>query len=229
MNRKMKGRWYGVGVGPGDPELMTLKAVRILRECSVVAIPHSEKERCAAYQIAAQAAPEIEEKTILYLPMPMTRDRDRLGRSHQEAAARTAAVLDEGRDVAFITLGDSTVYSTCLYVMGRLQEQGYETELINGVPSFCAAAARLGIPLVNGAEELHVIPASYPVREALGLAGVKVFMKAGTRISELKKLLEEQGCRAVMVENCGMKTERVYGDLKEIPEDAGYFSLLVAR
>ena len=144
MNRKMKGRWYGVGVGPGDPELMTLKAVRILRECSVVAIPHSEKERCAAYQIAAQAAPEIEEKTILYLPMPMTRDRDRLDRSHQEAAARTAAVLDEGRDVAFITLGDSTVYSTCLYVMGRLQEQGYETELINGVPSFCAAAARLG-------------------------------------------------------------------------------------
>ena len=111
----------------------------------------------------------------------------------------------------------------------RTMEQGYETELINGVPSFCAAAARLGIPLVNGAEELHVIPASYPVREALGLAGVKVFMKAGTRISELKKLLEEQGCRAVMVENCGMKTERVYGDLKEIPEDAGYFSLLVAR
>lgn len=223
-----QGRLYGVGVGPGDPELMTLKAVRIIRECQVIAIPHREKEKCTAYQIARQAVPEIEEKNCLFLPMPMTKDREILEKSHREAADKLAERLKAGEQVAFLTLGDATIYSTYLYVHERIRKMGFEAEIVNGVPSFCAAAARLGEPLVNGAEELHVIPASYQIEEALALSGVKVLMKAGRQMGSVKELLVKHGLEARMVENCGMAGERVFGSLEEIPEQAGYYSLILA-
>ena len=223
-----QGRLYGVGVGPGDPELMTLKAVRIIRECQVIAIPHREKEKCTANQIARQAVPEIEEKNCLYLPMPMTKDREILEKSHREAADKLAERLKAGEQVTFLTLGDATIYSTYLYVHERIRKMGFEAEIVNGVPSFCAAAARLGEPLVNGAEELHVIPASYQIEEALALPGVKVLMKAGRQMGSVKELLVKHGLEARLVENCGMAGERVFGSLEEIPEQAGYYSLILA-
>ena len=82
----MSGILYGIGVGPGDPELMTIKAVRRIRECTVIAIPHRSKELCTAYQIACQAVPEMEQKECLYLPMPMTKDKKVLDESHDLAA-----------------------------------------------------------------------------------------------------------------------------------------------
>ena len=225
----MTGHWSGVGVGPGDPELMTIKAARRLLECDVIAIPHENREQCTAYQIAVLAVPEIEKKPCLCLPMPMTKDPQVLERSHQEAAERTADCLRQGENVAFLTLGDATIYSTCLYVMERLRADGFSVELLNGIPSFCAAAARLGIGLVNGTEELHVIPASYQIEEALSLPGVKVFMKAGRRLAHLRERLIACGAQVWMVENCGMEGERVMTGAEAIPEDAGYFSLLLVR
>ena len=130
--------------------------------------------------------------------------------------------------MAFLTLGDATIYSTYLYVHERIRKMGFEAEIVNGVPSFCAAAARLGEPLVNGAEELHVIPASYQIEEALALPGVKVLMKAGRQMGSVKELLVKRGLEARMVENCGMAGERVFGSLEEIPEQAGYYSLILA-
>lgn len=224
-----KGCLYGVGVGPGDPELMTLKAVRILRECPVIAIPHEKKEKCVAYQIARKAVPEIEEKECLCLPMPMTKDREALEESHSRAARQTADCLAQGKDVALITLGDATVYSTCLYIHDRVKKMGFETGIVSGVPAFCAAAARLDAPLVSGAQELHVIPASYQIGEALSLPGVKVLMKAGRKMGKVKELLREKGLDVQMVENCGMENERIYETPEEIPEDAGYYSLLIVK
>lgn len=220
---------YGVGVGPGDPELMTLKAVRILRECPVIAIPHEKKESCVAYQIARRAVPEIEEKECLFLPMPMTKDRKTLEESHSRAAGQAAECLAQGKDIALITLGDATVYSTCLYIHGRVKQMGYETRIVSGIPSFCAAAARLDVPLVSGAQELHVIPASYQIEEALSLPGVKVLMKAGRKMGRVKELLKESGLDVQMVENCGMENERIYETPEAIPEDAGYYSLLIVK
>lgn len=223
----MAGILYCVGIGPGDPELITLKAARLLKTCPVIAIPNESKEKCTAYEIAVQAVPEIEKKESLCLFMPMTKDKDILERSHAEAAGKVSALLDQEKDVAMITLGDPTVYSTCLYIRERLLEWGYEAVLVNGIPSFCAAAARLGIPLVNGAQELHIIPASYRIEEALLLPGVKVLMKAGKKLGEVKRVLKNGGYQAMMVENCGMAGERVFSSLEEIPEDAGYYSLLI--
>lgn len=225
----MTGIMYGIGVGPGDPELMTLKAARRIRDVKVIAIPHQNKDLCTAYQIARQAVPEIEGKECIYLPMPMTKDKKVLEESHDLAARAVMEHLQRGEDVGFITLGDVSIYSTCSYLLDRLWQEGYETRLESGIPSFCAVAARLGIPLVSGAEELHIIPASYQVKEALKLPGVKVLMKAGRQMGAVKEEIRKSNASATMVENCGMPGERIYNSLDEIPEDAGYYSLLIVR
>ena len=108
----MSGCLYSVGVGPGDPELMTLKAVKIIRNCQVLVLPAESKEKCVAYQIARRAIPEIEDKATVCLVMPMTKDKDRLEKSHREGTQKVAEVLDAGKDAAFLTLGDPTVYAT---------------------------------------------------------------------------------------------------------------------
>lgn len=223
----MQGTFYGIGVGPGDPELMTVKAVKTIRSCDVIAIPHRNKEECAAYRIARQAVEELEDRECLCLPMPMTKDQDILEASHSEAARLTASLLDRGKNVAFLTLGDSTIYSTCLYLVERLENAGYRTELVNGIPSFCAAAARLHMPLVNGAQELHIIPATYQVESGLKLPGIRVLMKTGRNMAKVKEQLRAGGFQVSMVENCGMDGERVCRTLEEIPDEAGYYSLMI--
>lgn len=222
-----KGRLYGVSVGPGDPELMTLKAVRTIRGADVIAFPGKEKGTCTAYQIARQTVPEIEEKECLPIPMPMTKDKERLEQSHREGAAKLLACLKEGKDVAFLTLGDVTIYSTGWYLYHLVREAGGTGELISGVPSFCAAAARLERALVSGEEALHVLPASYPVADGLEMTGVKVLMKAGKKIGDVKEALLAQGLTACGVQRCGMEGEKVYRTAEEIEEDAGYYSLFI--
>lgn len=227
-NCKM-GMLYCIGVGPGDPELMTLKASRIIRQCQAAAIPHLDKSRCMAYQIAVQAVPELEQKDLLCLDMPMTKDKAELERSHKTAAGKLFQELEQGKNVALLTLGDSSVYATSVYLAGRLEALGVETAMVSGVPSFCAAAARLNIPLVKNSEELHILPASYQIEEGLQLPGVKVLMKAGRKMNEVKQLLSQGSYQVMMVENCGMIQEHVYKSVQEIPEDAGYYSLIIVR
>ena len=136
----MKGILYGVGVGPGDPELLTAKAIRLLRECDAIAAPKSADGRQTALDIAS---PYIgQDKTILLFDMPMTHDKQVRNASHDAAADALCALLDEGKTVVFLTLGDPTVYSTYWYVHRRVAARGYAAELVPGVPSFCAAAAR---------------------------------------------------------------------------------------
>jgi precorrin-2/cobalt-factor-2 C20-methyltransferase len=120
----MTGTLYGVGIGPGDPELMTLKAVRIIRDCSVIVVPKSGDGERVALNIAAQAVPELGDKQLVELDMPMTRDPERLRTSHKAAADTIAGFLADGLDVAFITLGDPTIYSTYIYVHRLVGDRG---------------------------------------------------------------------------------------------------------
>ncbi len=245
----MKGIFYGVGVGPGDPELLTLKAIRIMKECDMIAIALSGVEiaepkvvqqldqaayeavlkRCVAYQIVLAAVPELGEKELLLLPMPMVKDKQQLKKIHEEDSQKVMEILEMGKSIAFITLGDPTVYSTVLYVYKRVRAKQYKTSLVPGIPSFCAAAARLDMGLVENREELHVIPASYDIADSLKMPGTKVLMKAGSKIKEVKQTLKEQGCQVELVENCGMEQERIYRHVDEIPETAGYYSLMIVK
>ncbi|MEE0420558.1 MAG: precorrin-2 C(20)-methyltransferase [Lachnospiraceae bacterium] len=225
----MSGKLYGLGIGPGDPELLTLKAVRLIRENQVIALPGVQAEDTVAFRIAVQAVPELAGKELIPIPMPMTKDPLLLNTSHEQAADRLETYLKEGKNVVFLTLGDPSVYSTYLYVHKRILDRGYEAEIVSGITSFCAVAARLNMGLVERSEELHVIPASYQIEEALKMPGTKVLMKAGKKMGRVKAMLREAGASAVMIENCGMPGEKIYTSLEEIPEDAGYYSLIIVK
>ena len=141
-----KGRFYGVSVGPGDPELLTLKAVRCLERCPVLAAPQTASGRMLALDIA-KGAVDVSGKIILPLHFAMSRDSEVLKASHAAAADAVRAHLDAGRDVALLNLGDVSIYATYGYLEEILTAQGYAAVRIAGVPSFCAAAARLNQPL----------------------------------------------------------------------------------
>ena len=222
-----KGKLYGVGVGPGDPELLTLKAARLIRECGVVAMPGKDKEKCFAYTIAKGAVAEIEEKEALMIDMPMTKDQDVRRKAYETGAAKICEKLAEGKDVVFITLGDVTVYSTYCYLHKLVSEKGYETEMVPGITSFCAAAAVLETSLCENDEELHVVPGTYKPTEALDLSGVKVFMK--NNIKETVEAAKAKGLKVQMVENCGTENQKVYKKAEDIPYDAGYYSLMIIK
>ncbi len=225
----MKGILYGVGVGPGDPELMTLKAVRLIRENDVIALPGSDPAETTAYKIAAGAVPEIEDKDLVLIPMPMTRDREELERCHREGAKLIESYLEKEKNVIFLTLGDVTLYSSFTYLQRIVEEDGYHCELINGIPSFCAAAASLGISLGLGDGQIIIDPALHGPEIERSDRGTLVLMKSGSRLRDLKAQLKQGGRDAMMVENCGMENERICRCLDEIPDAAGYYSLIISR
>lgn len=223
---------YGIGVGPGDPELLTLKAARLIGECAVIAIPASGQEINAAYTIAKGACPQIDDKELLQVDMPMIRDKAELDRHHDAAADQIAAQLEQGKDVAFLTLGDPSIYSTYVYIHDRVLAKGYQAQIVPGIPSFCAVAARLNEGLTEAHQGLHIIPASYKgLEDALKLPGTKVLMKSGKSIGKIKELVSvmEPAPDVKMVERCGMEGERVFRSVEEIDENAGYFSILVVK
>lgn len=223
-----KGKLYGVGVGPGDPELLTRKAERVLGEADIVAVPDKGAGEKTALNIVSDL---VAGKELLSCPAPMVRDQAVLEASYQESADRICARLDEGKTVAFITLGDPTVYSTYIYVHKKVLARGYEAELIPGVPSFCAVAARLNTSLCEGAERLLIVPASHDAADCLDIRANKVFMKAGKAIGELQGQLAERGLleHASLVANCGMEGELVCPRFADMTDGTGYFSIVLVK
>ena len=225
----MTGILFGTGIGPGDPELMTLKAVRLIRENDTIAVPGEKPEESIAYQIAVQAVPELAEKELVAIPMPMTKNAKELEENHRRGAEKIEELLDAGKNVVFLTLGDPTIYSTFTYVQKRVEADGYETRLVSGITSFCATAARLNIPLTEWNQPLHVQPAVHRLDCELDQPGTYVLMKSGKKMNQVKEILERSGREVRMVENCGMPDEHIYNSVEEIPDDAGYYSLIIAK
>ena len=225
----MKGTAYGVGVGPGDPDLMTLKAVRLIKENEVIAVPGRIPQETVAYKIAEGAVPEIAEKELVPVFMPMTKDPDVLSKAHMEGARTIERYLDHSKNVVFLTLGDPTVYCTFSYLQHILEADGYEVELVSGIPSFCAAAARLGVSLTEWDESLHVVPGLHRTEGIDDLEGNCVLMKSASHMADVKDMLRKSGRKVCAVENCGMEGEKVYRAIDDIPDDAGYFTLIIAK
>ena len=225
----MKGTLYGVGVGPGDPELMTVKAIRMIRENSIIAVPGAEVKETVAYKIAVQAVPELADKELLPINMPMNHDPKELEENQAKVAKALEACLDAGKNVVFLTLGDPCVYSTFSYLQHRVEADGYHTELVSGITSFCAAAARLNISLSEWNEQLHIVPAVHRLDSELTESGNYILMKSGKKMNQVKEILSRSGRDVLMVENCGMPDEHIYHGVDEIPDDAGYYSLIIAK
>ena len=228
-----KGIFYGVGVGPGDPELLTLKAVRLLERCPVIAAPRTKSGEMLALEIASGAA-DLRGKTVLPLDFSMERDRAKQRASHLAAADLVEPYLAKGLDVAMLNLGDVSIYATYSYLMELLRERGYETAMVPGVPSFCAVAARLGISLTEMNTALHISPGGAALRDALDLPGTKVLMKSGRQMPAVLEALASRGAlgNSMLVQNCGLPGEAVYPDLsKAVPgEDSmGYFATVIVK
>ena len=217
-----RGKFYAVGVGPGDPELITLKAAAVMKNCRVIAAAESGGSDNIALKIAEEYT---EGKEIVICDMPMIRDEEKLNEFHDASAEKIARELDCGKDVAFITLGDPAVYSSVMYVFKRIKERGYETEIVPGITSFSAAAAALKTSLCERREPLHIIPASYKGDDFDSLKGTKVYMKSGKGLPELRERLKGRG--AMMVENATMENERIYESFDDTEGTPGYFSLVI--
>lgn len=232
MDNVKKGTLYGVSVGPGDPELMTLKAVRCIEQCPVLAAPQTAAGRMLALDIA-KGAVDVSGKIILPLHFAMSRDSEVLKASHAAAADAVRAHLDAGRDVALLNLGDVSIYATYGYLEEILTAQGYAAVRIAGVPSFCAAAARLGRSLTGGMEQPLTIAPGCHVDQVLAAPGAKVLMKTGRRLPKTLDALRERGLLAnsAMVCNCGLPDEAVFPALTDYDpaQDAGYFATILVK
>lgn len=224
-----RGTFYAVGVGPGDPELITVKAMRIISTSPVLAAPMTKSGQMLALEIAQQAV-ALGDKSILPLHFTMDRDEELRRSAHQRAAAQIASELDQGRDVAMLNLGDVSIYATASYMVELLRQQGYETVMVPGVPSFCAVAAALGTSLTDMNAPLHIVPAGGgPLEEILDMPGTKVLMKSGKRVAQVVTALRSRDLPAAMVQDCGLPRQRIYENLEEIPNDVGYFATFVVK
>lgn len=234
------GRLYGVGVGPGSAELITIKAARVINEAHVIAIPRSADSsadgRSKALTIVEQLF-SLEGKEIVELDFPMTRDKASLAASRRKAAGVIAEHLKAGRDAAFITLGDPLFYSTFSYLVPFVRQAVPDVviETVPGVTSFCAAASAAMMPIAEGAESVAVIPAAYNldnVRSALAAFDTVILMKVNKIVDKVVDLLIESGLehKAVFVSRAGWPEERVVTDLASLRhETLDYFSLIIIR
>ncbi|MFH9295372.1 precorrin-2 C(20)-methyltransferase [Streptomyces sp. NPDC017520] len=231
------GRLYGVGLGPGDPNLMTLRAVQAIGEADVVAYHSARHGRSIARSIAAaHLRPDHIEEALVYPVTTETTDhpggyRGALEEFYEKAAARLAAHLDAGLTVAVLAEGDPMFYGSYMHMHKRLADR-YTTEVIPGVTSVSAAAARLGTPLVEGEEILTILPGTLPEEELtarLAATDTAVVMKLGRTFPAVRGAFEASGrlAEARYVERATMAGERT-GDLADIdPASVPYFSVAV--
>ncbi|MFJ1599659.1 precorrin-2 C(20)-methyltransferase [Streptomyces sp. NPDC088261] len=231
------GRLYGVGLGPGDPSLMTVRAVRIIAEADVIAYHSARHGRSIARSIAAEhLRPDHIEEPLVYPVTTGTTDhpggyQGAMEDFYAESAARLAVHLDAGRTVAVLAEGDPLFYGSYMHMHKRLAHR-YPTEVVPGVTSVSAAAARLGTPLVEGEEVLTILPGTLPEEELtarLASADSAVVMKLGRTFPTVRRAIERSGrlADARYVERATMAGERT-GALAGIdPESVPYFSVAV--
>ena len=218
----MAGKLWGVSIGPGDAELLTIKALRIINECKTIAFARTKGKKSVALDIVSKAV-NIDDKEFLCLDFLMTKDETELVMSHKKIAEKIASVLKEGKDIAFVVLGDISIYSTFSYIQKEISDMGFETEICPGVPSFCAVGARLNISLTTMKKPLHIIPANHvEIADCVNLKGTKVFMKAGSKTEDIKKHFGISKARGI--ENCGMDTERI---IRNFDDRYGYFTTVI--
>jgi precorrin-2/cobalt-factor-2 C20-methyltransferase len=229
-----QGILYGISVGTGDPELITVKGLGLLQRVSVVAFPAGigGKSGMAESIIAPWLKPE---QTKLALDFPYTQDEQQLLRAWKKAAQGVWSHLEQGRDVAFACEGDAGFYSTFNYLAQTLQQfyPQVQIEIVPGVCSPMAAASVLGIPLTVGSERLAVLPALYSLEDlekVLSWAEVVVLMKVSSVYQQVWKVLEKHQLleRAAVVERATLPDQLVYQNLSDRPFlSLSYFSILI--
>lgn len=237
----MKGRFYVVGVGPGDPELLTIKGARILKEVGCICVPKGRQAGSSLALSIAGKAVDLSGKEIVETYFPMTKTvgpdgGDGLERQWQAAVAAITDRIDKGIDTAFITIGDPAIYSTFFYVCDRLlaARPGLQIEIVPGISSVNASAASAGLSLGLGDDRIAILPANYlaDIDGVLDQFSTVVLMKVHTVFKEVVARLADLDLldQAVYVARAGMEDEIVHRNLASIEaQDLDYFSLIIVR
>ena len=231
------GRLYGVGVGPGDPELLTLRAYHLLSQVPVIFVPLKDKQsKSYASSIIANLIKKPEGK-VIGLVLPMLRDRVQLTDYWHKATESIWQYLRRGEDCAFVNVGDPLLYGTFIHILETLQKSHpeIEVEVIPGISSINAAAARTIVPLASDDEHIAIISGNSEdkvIRETLENFDTVVFMKMSTVFDKLLSILEELSLieKCVYIRRCTTKDEEIIWDISKLKgEKVDYFSLLIVR
>lgn len=228
----MSGKLYGLGVGPGDPELLTLKAVRLIGSCDVVAYPApADGAESMARRIAAEHIPAG--KTEIVISTPMTPGNFPADDVYDKYAAEIAGHLAAGRDVAVLCEGDPFLYGSFMYLFGRLSAD-HPTEVIPGVSSIGACAARSGRPLVSRNQVLTVVPAPLDedrLERTIAASDATAIMKVGRHLPKVRRVLAKLGCEAeaAYIERATLSEEKVMPLSDVTGDSAPYFSMILVR
>jgi precorrin-2/cobalt-factor-2 C20-methyltransferase len=223
-----KGRLYGLGIGPGDPELLTLKAHRILTSVPVIAYPTMESGKVLARAIVADfIRPEQ-----LEVPMPLPFSVERSSQPHYDAAAETIAQhLAAGRDVAVLCEGEPMLYGSFMYIFNRLAGR-FETEVVPGISSTFASAAMLGAPLTYRNDVLSIMPATLDeatLRDRLAVADAAIIIKLGRHFAKVRTILDDLGLlsRALYIERATMPNQQIRPIADLDPAAVPYWALIL--
>lgn len=231
------GRLYGVGVGPGDPELLTLRAYYLLSRVPVIFVPLKDKKsRSYARSIIADLVKKSGGK-VVGLVLPMLRNREQVVDYWRKAAESIWQYLEKGEDCAFVNVGDPLFYGTFVHVFETLQKSHpeVEVEVIPGISSISAAAARTMVPLASNDEHIAIISGNRGdkiIRQTLENFDTVVFMKMNTMFDKLLVILEELNLieKCVYVRRCTTQDEEIIYDISKLKgEKVDYFSLLIVR
>ncbi len=229
-----KGKLYGVGVGPGDPELITVKAVRVIKEADIIFTAASTKN---TYSLAVEIASSYISSSVPIekLSFPMTKDTKEVEAAWTHNAKQIAKVLNQGKTAVFLTLGDPTTYSTFGYILKKMDciMPDADIETIPGITSFHAVSARLNRILVEGEESLLLTSGAYGgdrIRKINGVENVAI-VKAYKNITDINNALKETGLNknSAAVSKCGRKEEKIYNNIDELENrDPDYWTLILA-
>lgn len=226
----MTNKFYGIGVGVGDKENITLKAVKRLGEVDVIILPEAKSgEGSTAFEIIKNYVKKDIEQ--VFLEFPMIKDVEARKVFRKNNADTINKLLSEGKNVAFLTIGDPMTYSTYTYVLEHISDD-VEVETIAGITSFNSIAARLNIPLMVGDEDLKIVSVSRKtdVHKEIENNENLVLMKISRDFERIKKAIIETGNKEniVIVSNCGKENEEIITDIENV-ESVHYFSTLILK
>lgn len=230
-----KGKLYGIGVGPGDPGLMTVKAVETLKNADMIITPKTEKkDGSVAFHIASSYIPETTE--ILPMVFQMTTDMEAVTRQWDENRNIIAENLEAGKDLVFLTLGDPMLYSTYMYIVHAMEGTGYKVETIPGIPAFLGIASHIGMPVAEWEETVLILPATASpekIDQVLAVADSVVIMKVYKNWAYIQSELRKHHLikNAVMVSRVGLPDEIIQRNLDDLPADyqPNYLSTILAK
>jgi precorrin-2/cobalt-factor-2 C20-methyltransferase len=228
----MSGKFYGIGIGPGDPELLTLKSIRLLRSVDVVVVPESRSEK-GSFALEIVAGHLGENTEILTLTFPMIKDEAEKVIHRRENSLKIKRYLDDGKDVAFLTIGDPMLYSTYIYMLEFLSGDDQEIETIPGITSFCAISSSLNMPLASQNQNIGIISLNKEtdIESFILKFDNLVIMKARMDKDRLADILNKykDNIDVVIATKCGTSDESISYDTNDLYGDIQYLTTVIVK